>query len=743
MTSSRNISQNTFGNFTRVHQGDVYNTFAINQDGKNTDKIYLRDLSATDPQLDKKRILEAKGSLLYESYCWILRHPEFQRWRLIKTGILWIKGDPGKGKTMLICGIIEEIEINQYAENGYAYFFCQATDSRINTATAILGGLLLSLIRQKPSLISYLKERHITPGQPLFEGLNSWVALSEMFEAMIQDPISLGIILIVDALDECGTDRDKLLKLVVRTSNRIKWLLSSRNHKDFKRGLESKQSVVLLNLELKENAEEVSQAVNTYIDHCISDIDIIKDDEELKDQVRETLKRKANGTFLWIALVIEQLRKAMEWEIEELLEEVPEGLYNLYDLMMDQIEKQAKKRRDLCLKLLSVITTAYQPLHLDELAALWEAELEGPQGQKHLREIVQLCGSFLTLREETVYFIHQSAKDFMLERGPGAGVIIRHYFLFKSSLAIMSKTLRRNIYSLASSSIEKDEIIPPFPDPLICIRYQCIHWANHLSEANEEERKIDLQDDGCIYTFLKSVYLYWLEAVSLLRSVDQAVTALHTIHAIITVTDSSQLGNLVKDAIRFLQVNRGLVETLPLQLYSSALAFTPEKSIIRQEFLSATKVVPLVLNMPKSWGPYVQIMHGHRDKINTVVFSPDSQFLASGSLDGTARVWTTKTGNCQHILSHGELVNSIALSLDFMFLASGGEKTVRLWKLDTGEELYRLHGHQSSILSVAFTSNSALLASNAADRTARKDIAYMEMREHDVPQSPSLLTQHS
>jgi hypothetical protein len=41
---------------------------------------------------------------------WVLRHPQFQCWRGSNDSqVLWVKGDPGKGKTMLLCGIIDDL----------------------------------------------------------------------------------------------------------------------------------------------------------------------------------------------------------------------------------------------------------------------------------------------------------------------------------------------------------------------------------------------------------------------------------------------------------------------------------------------------------------------------------------------------------------------------------------------------------------------------------------------------------
>ena len=70
----------------------------------------LKDLRTTDPREDKKRIQDSKGGLLQYSYRWIFKHIDYRKWRDNEEGrVLWIKGDPGKGKTMLLCGIIDEM----------------------------------------------------------------------------------------------------------------------------------------------------------------------------------------------------------------------------------------------------------------------------------------------------------------------------------------------------------------------------------------------------------------------------------------------------------------------------------------------------------------------------------------------------------------------------------------------------------------------------------------------------------
>ncbi|EJT69131.1 hypothetical protein GGTG_13240 [Gaeumannomyces tritici R3-111a-1] len=72
----------------------------------------LAALRTTDPRHNKARIEGDKGGLLDDVYQWVLGNHELLQWRQgDQNRLLWIKKDPGKGKTMLLCSIINELEI--------------------------------------------------------------------------------------------------------------------------------------------------------------------------------------------------------------------------------------------------------------------------------------------------------------------------------------------------------------------------------------------------------------------------------------------------------------------------------------------------------------------------------------------------------------------------------------------------------------------------------------------------------
>jgi hypothetical protein len=502
----------------------------------------LHDLRPTDPRKDKERIEEAKGGLLEGSYRWVLDNANFQQWlKDPQSRLLWIKGDPGKGKTMLLCGIINELQKMIASAVSMSYFFCQATDSRINSATGVLRGLLYLLVSQQPALVSHIRKKHDHAGKSMFEDANAWVTLTEIFTDVLQD-LSLGTAyLIVDALDECVTDLPKLLEFVVKQSSasRIKWIVSSRNYPDIEEQLEQAGHKVRLSLEL--NAASVSAAVSIFIKQKVLQLAQQKKyDEQTQGVVLERLTLNANNTFLWVALVCQDLQATAKRNVLKKLDLFPPGLDALYKRMMQQISKSDDAK--LCQQLLALIVLVYRPITLQELVALAE-QLDNIADESELREIIGLCGSFLTLQGETIYFVHQSAKDFLLDKAVAevfpSGIEAVHYAIFARSLQAMSKTLQRDMYRLQELGVLIEEAEQPDPDPLALSRYSCIYWVDHLCMSDpvcSATYKQDIQDEGAVHAFLRENYLHWLEALSLCRGMAKGVLSIANLQSLVKVS---------------------------------------------------------------------------------------------------------------------------------------------------------------------------------------------------------------
>jgi hypothetical protein len=113
----------------------------------------------------------------------------------------------------------------------------------------------------------------------------------------------------------------------------------------------------------------------------VSRLPSIQDDEDLQDQIRKVMQQRADGTFLWVSLVIEELRKADSWEVEQVVDDMPKGLTELYRRIVEQIQQLKPDTFKLCRLVVLAITASYRPLSLHELAVYldywsgWRAEL--------------------------------------------------------------------------------------------------------------------------------------------------------------------------------------------------------------------------------------------------------------------------------------------------------------------------------------------------------------------------------
>jgi len=94
------------------------------------------------------------------------------------------------------------------------YFLCQATDSRINNAAAMLRGLIYLLIVQQPLLVSHIQEKYDHTSKALFEDTNAWVVLYEIFMSILQDLSLKTTYLVIDVLDEYERNLYQLLNLI-------------------------------------------------------------------------------------------------------------------------------------------------------------------------------------------------------------------------------------------------------------------------------------------------------------------------------------------------------------------------------------------------------------------------------------------------------------------------------------------------------------------------------------------------
>src|SRR5436190_2010191 len=89
----------------------------------------------------------------------------------------------------------------------------------------------------------------------------------------------------------------------------------------------------------------------------------------------------------------------------------------------------------------------------------------------------------------------------------------------------------------------------------------------------------------------------------------------------------------------------------PLQVYASALVFSPTRSVVRKYFQAEEPDwITTKPAMEANWNACLQTLEGHSGPVWSVVFSSNGQRLASASLDNTVKIWDAASDQCLQTL---------------------------------------------------------------------------------------------
>ena len=310
----------------------------------------LQSLFLSDPQGDLAAIRSAKGDRVPGTCEWILTHDRYTAW-LVEDGprLLWLSGGPGIGKTMISGFLVEELAhlAEGSSQTMLAYYFCDDKDEKRRTATAILRGLLLQLLRQRPVLFKHIRPKFKISRDTLFTNFHS---LWRVFISVVQDPGAGDVYCLIDALDECEKESRQLFLKSLTTvfglqqgkTTSVKFIITSRRENDIEEELLSADNPYAQDLHIDKG--NVNRDLYKFINVKVNQLAAKRKfrSKRTVEEIERALAHKAGGTFLYVSLVLNELRRTPESHMQQKLQEWPSELNGIYDKILSQIEDGAE-----------------------------------------------------------------------------------------------------------------------------------------------------------------------------------------------------------------------------------------------------------------------------------------------------------------------------------------------------------------------------------------------------------------
>ncbi|KAI1132729.1 hypothetical protein F5Y10DRAFT_292416 [Nemania abortiva] len=434
---------------------------------------------------------------------WFLNHASYHSWLEADSGPLLVSADPGCGKSVLAKYLIESnFGFRVPKDAAICYFFFKEGDQ--NTIDLAFCALIHQLLCLRPQLMRHALPRFKQDGENLS---NNVTALWDILQSAAADSEAGAIIIVLDALDECIQDESNMATLsrYVRTHfeqgpKNLKILMTSRPYQNTVQHIqELEESFPNIRIKGEDESETLREEINSVIEYRVSRVK--KFDDGLKAHLKQRLLAITHRTYLWLYLVFEYLGnttiKSTRQGLDKAIEFLPATVEDAYEKILSRSTEPEKTK-----KAILILLAAYRPLTLDEMQVALDMTLGNispenldlePNDKFKLR-LRELCGLFITVHDNKVYYLHQTAREFLLPLSPSANSTTitawAHKFSIREAHAVLAESCIAclDLYNSPTGVSTKADFLG----------YSAEYWDGHFREA-------DISDDAAIVPFASRI----------------------------------------------------------------------------------------------------------------------------------------------------------------------------------------------------------------------------------------------
>ncbi|KAJ6532351.1 WD40-repeat-containing domain protein [Mycena capillaripes] len=599
------------------------------------------------------------------------------------SNILWLHGVAGAGKSTISTTISEVFRgLNRLG----AFLFFDRNNTSGSNPGAVIRTIAYWLASSNPHIRTAVCDAIETdatlvtaPLQTQFHRL--------LLEPLVasQDYILGPIVVILDALDECGDadSRESLLALIVNEFQKLptvfRFLIVSRPDSDIVTQFRGRPHIVPMQLDI--TTESTKRDIVAYLHLSMQNIRLgkpnLKREPDWPGQdVINTLADYSGGLFIWASTACKFIRSFDPRERLAIILSagIASGLDGLYTIALRNSavwnnETFAHNAR-LVLGAIVLCRMALTEKTLDELLGF--AEGRSAEVLEYLGCVIQWSPG------QSARILHTSFSDYLTDPHRSGHSLwfvdskIQSRSVALGCLRILNSHLHFNICNLEDSHVLNRDV-PDLSNRIekhipAAYAYAGLFWSHHLYSTDlDSEILVELKG------LMHDKFLHWLEVLSLLNQVPIASESLEILRNWVGKTDET-FQNLLRDAIRFLAGFAPLIAQSVPHIYISALALAPRESLVRRQYASSfCQTFCFTGPLGDNWSSMLKVFHGHTDGVLSVAWSPDGMRIVSGSKDKTVRIWDSETGNVVvgPIEGHTTDVTTVLFSPDAQRIVSG------------------------------------------------------------------------
>jgi hypothetical protein len=367
---------------------------------------------------------------------WFCGHDKYKAWlKSTQNDLLLVTAEPGCGKSVLSRFLIEQdLPSRRRPGNNTEPIVCYVffKDNTIQSSLAnALGAIIYQLLTESKDTVTEFAMEIKTMSDEMLQGPETlWSLFHRVSKHKAFEKRTMYCVF--DALDECAEDgRTKLIALLqdylkLKPKRRVQFLVTSRPNPNIVTAFQGwTEKPVRLEGEGDKAKDDLQKEIDIVFRHRI---EYLVKSKGLSDAVAGLLKNKlltkgtGQRTYLWVRLIFELLEKATPGNLDDwnaLLDDLPEGIPGVYDKLLSNVSDKFRKRVE---SLLHIVYIAYRPLTLRE--ANIAVQVRGKYFAKSMESLglddpsfrtwlMKECGFFITEYDGRLFFIHQTAREFL------------------------------------------------------------------------------------------------------------------------------------------------------------------------------------------------------------------------------------------------------------------------------------------------------------------------------------------